>query len=223
MGRAFIWAVRNGARPRQVRPAKAVKPRHSVALMNGADASASTGQAYSSQHDPGSHSPVRPRTDRPASRPRLPRPGHGCGRPVRRPGRRDGRGHPAGRRRRRLDHPPELGGLYGRRARDLEHPLCPADEDPAGARLRRLYARSGRAGPEYRRHPRFRGDEPQAAGPDRLDCGLRARTGAGGRFLRPSGPPPLRLGSVYPQAGRARLSARARRVPRRLRPCADAH
>ncbi len=71
-------------------------------------------------------------------------------------------------------------------------------------------------------HPRFRGIVRTADGPDRLAGRGGARPGAGRCVLRPHGQSPLRRGQFHPPARPARLSAGTGRVPRRVRPCADA-
>ena len=129
---------------------------------------------------------------------------------------------PARRRRADWTIPQDWAHYTRRGTRDLGHAVRAPGEAAARPRVERLSARARRAQAVEARHPRFRGTVRAADEADRLAGRRGARAGARRRVLRPHGQSPLRRGQFHPPPRPARLSAGARRLPRRVRPCADA-
>ena len=99
----------------------------------------------------------------------------------------------------------------------MEDALRAPGPAPARARLRRVRAGHERPPDRPRPDPRF---PPPVRGADAAH-GVAGGRGAGARarrrVLRPPRPPPLSVGAVHPPAAPARLSRRARCLPRRVR------
>ena len=98
----------------------------------------------------------------------------------------------------------------------------PASRGAEGPGGRRLLPRPRRAAPVEARHSRFRRAQRAAVRAHRLDGGLGPRPGARRRLLRASEQAPLPGRQFHPRRRQPRLYRAARRLPRRVRPCAAA-
>src|SRR5579875_1382344 len=115
-----------------------------------------------------------------------------------------------------------LAGLYRGGARHLAAVVRAPAEAAGAARLSRISRRAEQARRRGRRHSGFPAPFRHSRTRHRMAHRRGARPCSRRDLFRPSRPAPLPFNLLHPAPRSARLPAGARRLPRHLRPCADA-